>query len=242
MSDPLGDMKANTGAPLALLEAARRWAPHAHVIFASTRQVYGKAGELPVNESRAVSPVDVNGVHKFAAETHHKLYWEHHGVRTNVLRLTNTYGPGMRLRGEGRMFLGEWFRRLLRAEPIALYGCGTQLRDLNHVDDVVAAFLLAAMQGASFPGEVFNLGAPEALSLKHLADLLARVAGTDLPARHQPFPDDLAKIEIGSYRGDFTKIKTAFGWEPRIELEDGLRQTFEELRENGDTSAGGLRQ
>lgn len=236
MNDPLGDMQANAEAPLSLLEACRRWAPQAHVIFTSTRQVYGKVEALPVDEARVPRPVDVNGVHKLAAEGHHRLYWEKHGLRTNVLRLTNTYGPRMRIHGEGRMFLGEWFRSVLHGEPIVLFGDGKQLRDLNHVDDVVSALLLTAMHGSHFPGEVFNLGGKEALSLQDLADLIIRLSDSRAGVRQQPFPEPLAKIQIGSYWGDFSKIRTAVGWEPRVKLEAGLRETFESLRWNSPNS------
>lgn len=236
MSDPLGDMQANAEAPLSLLEACRRWAPKAHVIFTSTRQVYGRVEHIPVNEALDTRPVDINGVHKLAAESHHRIYWEKHGLRTNVLRLTNTYGPRMRIHGEGRMFLGEWFRRVLQGEPIVIFGDGKQLRDLNHVDDVVSALLLTAMHGNHCPGEVFNLGGGEALSLQELAALVISLTDSHLSASQQPFPEELAKIQIGSYWGDFTKLRKAVGWEPRVRLEAGLKETFKWLRGNHTTS------
>ena len=227
MEEPLADMHANGVAQLALLEGCRRWAKDAHVIFASSRQVYGSAQSLPVNETQPLCPVDVNGIHKMASDLLHLLYSRQHGLCTTVLRLTNTYGPGMNIDRPGRSFLGEWLRVLLRDEPLVLLGSGRQLRDLNHVDDVVAAFVRVAEARRAVDHEVFNLGGCAPISLCALAKKLSQLTGGRARWRLEPFPPQLRSIDIGDYWGDYTKIKNMLGWEPKTDLMQGLGSLLE---------------
>lgn len=229
MTDPLGDMAANTTAPLAVLEACRRWAPSAHVIYAGTRQIYGRASLLPVREEHPLDPIDMNGIHKMTSELHHRLYFKQHGLQTTVLRLTNTYGPQMRVGAAGQTFLGEWLRRLKSGEDLVVFGDGGQLRDLNYVEDVVDAFVRVAAAPSLASGEVFNLGGKEAVPLVEIAQLLIRMSGAKLNVLRSPFPAELRSIDIGDYQGDFRKIQTRLGWAPLVGLEDGLRRTLEFL-------------
>jgi UDP-glucose 4-epimerase len=222
MEEPLADHHSNATAQLALLEGCRRWAPEAHVIFASTRQVYGAVTTLPVAETHPPSPVDVNGIHKMAAEHLHLLYSRCHGLRSTIVRLTNTYGPGMNIDRPGRSFLGEWLRVLLRGEPFMVLGSGAQLRDLNHVEDVVDAFVRIAQADGGVDREIFNLGAKTPVSLLKLAKKLVRLTGGKVGFRLDPFPDRQLSIDIGDYWGDYTKIRNVLGWEPKIGLEEGL--------------------
>lgn len=227
--DPVGDIAANTVAPLCVLEACRKWAPTAHVIYAGTRQVYGKCNAIPVTEEHALAPVDPNGIHKMTADLHHLLYYKQHALRTTVLRLTNTYGPTMRLDPPGQSFLGEWIRRLLNGQDIVVYGDGSQLRDLNHSEDVVDAFLRVAACPKIASGEVFNLGGGAAFSLIEIARLLIKASKTGSEIRTEPFPVALQRIAIGNYRSDITKIHNRLGWTPRICPEQGLRMTWDTL-------------
>ncbi|RFC44340.1 MAG: UDP-glucose 4-epimerase [Verrucomicrobia bacterium] len=176
-----------------------------------------------------MAPVDMNGIHKMASELHHFLYHKHHAIRTTVLRLTNTYGPGMRVGGPGQTFLGEWLLRLQLGRDLVVFGKGSQLRDLNYVDDVVEAFVRVACAPALVDGAVFNLGGQEAIPLGELAQLLLRISGADLKIRREPFPVGLAGIDIGDYWGDFRAIENRLGWVPQIGLEEGLRRTLEKL-------------
>lgn len=227
MEEPLADLHSNGVAQLALLEGCRRWALDAHVIFASTRQVYGRVGEVPVNESHPPSPVDVNGVNKLGAELLHLLYSRRYGLCATVLRLTNTYGPGMNIHQPGRSFLGEWLRTLLRAEPLTVLGSGDQLRDLNHVEDVVDAFVRTAEAGRLVDRQVFNLGGVRPFSLNELAHKIVALTHGAARWRRRPFSAPMHAIDIGDYWGDYRKIRSALGWEPRTDLEEGLRQVLE---------------
>ena len=191
MDAPLLDLDVNAGGSLAVLDACRKISPDAVIVFASTRQVYGRPTYLPVDENHPVRPVDVNGVSKHAAEQFHQLYHSIYGQRTIVLRLTNVFGPGMRIADARQTFLGEWLRRVLLDEHFEIWG-GAQLRDLTFVDDAAEALALAA-QTESAHGGVFNVGGCEPVSLAELADQLMRISkqgGFSI----KPFPTSRARI------------------------------------------------
>jgi UDP-glucose 4-epimerase len=230
MTDPITDLNINAAAQLQILEACRLHNRDLKIVFASTRQLYGRPQYLPVDEKHPINPVDVNGINKLAGECYHLLYNDVYGIRACALRLTNTYGPGMRVKDARQTFLGIWIRRLIEKEPIQVFGDGDQRRDFNFVSDVVDALLLAAAKKNS-EGQVFNLGDRGHVGLKELAELLVRINGE---GRYQliPFPEDRKAIDIGDYYSDFDKIENALGWSPRITLEDGLKATLEYYRQN----------
>ena len=230
MTDPLTDLNINTAAQLYILEACRVHNPSVRVVFASTRQLYGRPSYLPVDESHPIHPVDVNGINKLAGEWYHLLYSRVHKIRACALRLTNTYGEGMRVKDARQTFLGIWIRRAVEGKPFQVFGTGTQLRDFNYIDDVVDALLLAAVHPAA-EGQVFNLGHSERVSLRELAELLTCIhKGGHFEV--VPFPPDREIIDIGDYYGDFTRIKTSLGWEPKILLREGLARTLSFYKEH----------
>ena len=231
MRDPYTDLEINSRAQLSILEACRKYNPTVKVVYASTRQIYGVPDYLPVDERHLVHPVDVNGVNKVAGESYHLVYNNVYGLRSCALRLTNTYGPRMRVRDARQTFLGWWIRQILDGREIQVYGDGAQLRDFTYVDDAVEAFLLAAASDAA-NGQVFNVGGEVAVSLGDLAELLVRVAGEGRYAV-VPFPPDQKSIDIGDYYANDEKIRAALGWRPRIGLADGLARTLAYYREHG---------
>ena len=156
MENPFLDLDINARAQLSILEACRRKNPDIRVVFASTRQIYGKPKYLPVDEQHPLHPVDVNGINKIAGEQYHILYHEVYGIASSILRLTNTYGPRMRIKDARQTFLGIWIRNLLQGKPIQVFGDGKQRRDYNFVDDVIDALLLSATSDDAI-GKAFNL-------------------------------------------------------------------------------------
>jgi nucleoside-diphosphate-sugar epimerase len=230
MVDPYTDLEINARAQLSILEACRHNNRDAKVVFASTRQLYGRPRYLPVDEEHPVAPVDVNGINKAAGESYHLVYGDVYGIPVSVLRLTNTYGPRMRVRDARQTFLGDWVRRLVTGDELVIWGDGEQRRDFNYVDDAVRAFLLVAAHDEA-NGQVYNLGDEHHVSLKELADLLVRMSGGSY--RLEPFPEDRRAIDIGDYYSDFARIRGALGWEPRVSLEDGLERTLAFYRERG---------
>ena len=225
MEEPFADLEINARAQLSILEACRRHNRDIKVVFASTRQIYGKPDRLPVDEAHPLHPVDVNGINKLAGEMYHLLYHQVYGIQTSVLRLTNTYGPRMRVVDARQTFLGVWIRRLLEEQPILVYGTGGQLRDFNYVDDVVDAFLMVALSREA-NGEIFNLGHSCPINLRDTAKLLIELNGKG-SYQVVPFPNERRAIDIGDYYGDFGKIRRSLGWAPATSLEKGLRHTLE---------------
>src|SRR6202158_3507349 len=220
MQDPFTDLEINCRSQLAMLEACRHNAPEAKVLFASTRQIYGRVPEeqLPVDERQPPNPVDVNGINKLAGERYHVLYNNVYGIRTSVLRLTNTYGPRMLVKNNRQTALGWLIRQALDGEQIDVFGDGSQLRDFTYVDDVVEAFLAAGASEAA-NGQVFNIGAIEPISLGELAELLIDLAGTG-SFRRLPFSAARGAIDIGSIYVDDRKIRRVLRWQPRIDLRE----------------------
>jgi UDP-glucose 4-epimerase len=200
-------------------------------VFASTRQIYGRPRHLPVDESHPIVPVDVNGVNKTAGEWFHLLYGNVYGLRTTALRLTNTYGPRMRVRDARQTFLGIWLKLALQGEEILVFGDGSQRRDLTYVDDAVAAFLLAAASDET-NGRVYNLGGERDLSLLELAELVVSSAGGGV-VRVVPFPADRKSIDIGDFYADWAAIGRDLGWRPTVPVEVGLQRTLDFYREHG---------
>jgi nucleoside-diphosphate-sugar epimerase len=229
MTDPLADLNVNAAAQLSILEACRLHNPAVKIVFASTRQVYGRPEYLPVDENHPLHPVYVNGINKLAGEWYHLLYNDVYGIRACALRLTNTYGPGMRVKDARQTFLGIWIRQIIEGKRIQVFGSGKQRRDFNFVDDLVEALLLAAANPAS-EGQVFNLGSGEQISLQDLAALLVRLNGGG-DYELVPFPKDREAIDIGNYYGDTRKIEKALGWSPNLSLADGLAKTLTYYKE-----------
>ncbi len=231
LHDPYTDLEINCRAQLSILETVRHENPEAKVVFASTRQLYGRPEYLPVDEKHPLAPVDPNGVNKAAGEWYHLVYGEIYGLRCSVLRLTNTYGPRMRVKDDRQTFLGTWLRLAVEAEELLVFGDGTQQRDFTFVDDAVEAFLLAGASPAA-DGEVFNVGGEPPVSLGELAELLVELAGAG-SWRLVPFPDERRTIDIGDYFADDTKIRSRLGWEPRVGLREGLERSLAYYRDCG---------
>ncbi len=229
MHDPFTDLEINCTSQLHILEACRRHNPVMPVVFASTRQFYGRPEYLPVDERHPLHPVDVNGVNKMAGEWYHTLYHEAHGLPTCSLRFTNTYGPRMRVKDARQTFLGIWLRLAVEDQPFEVWE-GGQLRDFTYVDDAVEALLLAAANPHAY-GKAFNLGGNEAVTLTELAERVVKVAGTG-SYEVKPYPTERKRIDIGHYYADFSAIREVLGWKPSVDLDDGLARTIAYLREH----------
>jgi UDP-glucose 4-epimerase len=227
MEDPYTDLDINCRAQISILEACRKHNPSIKIVFASTRQIYGKPGAVPVNEDHLLRPVDVNGINKMAGEAYHILYNNVFGITSCALRLTNTYGPRMRVKDARQTFLGVWIRSLVENRSFEVWE-GQQLRDFTYVDDAVEALLLAAACPQA-NGKTFNLGGDCVISLKDLAELLIEANGGGKYTVCS-YPDDRKRIDIGDYYADFTRIRSALGWKPRVSLRDGLSRTLEYYR------------
>ena len=228
MEEPYTDLEINCRSQLTLLEACRHNNPAVKVVFAGTRQIYGRPESLPVTESHLVRPTDVNGINKAAGEYYHLVYNNVFGVRATSLRLTNVYGPRQLLKHSRQGFVAWFIRLVLEDKEVQIFGDGTQLRDFVYVDDAVDAFLRA---GASVAcnGEVFNVGGLEPIRHRELVELMIRTAGTGR-FRCTPWPPEKKAIDIGDFYADSSKIAATLGWQPTTLLADGLKRTFDFYR------------
>jgi len=228
MNDPFTDLDINAKAQLSILEACRKNNRDIRIVFASTRQIYGKPQYLPVDERHPLNPVDVNGINKVAGEQYHLLYNQVHEIRSSVLRLTNTYGPRMRIKDARQTFLGIWIRNLLEGKLIQVYGDGQQRRDYNYVDDLVDALIIAATESDAIGG-VYNLGAPDPMSLSETASIMCHgIKGASWNL--VPFPKERKAIDVGDFICDYSSFSSAFGWEPKIKFEEGIKRSLEYFR------------
>lgn len=230
VNSPLIDLELNCASHLAFLESCRKFNPQVKVVFTSTRQVYGKPAYLPLDEKHRTHPVDVNGIHKRAAEVYHQIYQNLYGLRTVSLRLTNTYGPRQQIRHNRQGFIAWFLRQALDGGTIELYGDGKQKRDLNYIDDVVDALLLAGLS-EDVGGGTFNLGHHQIVSLAEIARLLIELTGKGT-TRGVPFPTARQMIDVGNCYCSYQKIEDVLGWRPKINLAEGLRRTVEFYRHN----------
>ena len=229
MKDPYTDLEINCRSQLSLLEACRKNNPSVKIVYAGTRQIYGNPDYLPVDEKHLVRPTDVNGINKAAGERYHLLYASAYGMRTASLRLTNCYGPRQWMH-DNRLTSQGWLLRLVMDDQAATIYEGGEglLRDLNYIDDVVDAFLrAAALETAN--GQFFNLGG-QPYSLLQQVQAMIELAGTG-SYKIVPWPPERKAIAIGDFYSDYTKIKQTLGWQPQIDMREGLRRTIEFYRE-----------
>ena len=232
MQDPYTDLEINCRAQLSILEACRRHNPAVKVVFAGTRQVYGRADSLPVSETHLVRPTDINGINKAAGEYYHLVYNNVFGVRACSLRLTNVYGPRQLLKHNRQGFIAWFIRLAIEGREIQIYGDGRQIRDFVYVDDAVDAFLRAGASEAS-NGQVFNVGGFEPIAHKDLVHLLIATAGSG-SYRFVEWPAEKKAIDIGDFYADWRLISDTLGWRPQTPLTDGLKATIAFYREHLD--------
>jgi UDP-glucose 4-epimerase len=223
MRDPYTDLEINCRAQLSILEACRKHNRHVRVVYAGTRQVYGRPDYLPVDEQHLVRPADINGVNKAAGEYYHLLYNNVFDIRACSLRLTNVYGPRQLIRHDRQGFIGWFIRLAIEGGEIQVFGDGSQLRDFVYVDDAADAFLRAGASDACW-GEVFNVGGDEPVSHRELVERLVRIAGSGT-VRFVDWPAEKKRIDIGSFYSDSSRFRHAVDWRPTVPLDEGLRRT-----------------
>ena len=224
MKDPFTDLEINCIAQLSILEGCRKYNPEVKIIFAGTRGQYGKPDYLPVDEKHLMHPTDVNGINNIAGEWYHILYNNVYGIKACSLRLTNTYGPRHQMKHHRQGIINWFIRQIMDGTTVRIFGDGKQIRDTNYVDDVVEGLLLATASEKT-NGEVYNLGGFP-ISLKEIVEKMIKTYGEG-EYELVPFPSESKEIEIGDYVADYSKFKRIVGWEPKIDVDEGLTRTFE---------------
>ena len=155
------------------------------------------------------------------------MFHDVYGLNTRSLRLTNVYGPGMRIKDARQNFLGIWLRRVLEGIAFEVWG-GEQRRELLYIDDAVEAFLCAALSRDT-AGLALNVGGGEPYTLFALAEALIRANGGG-GFEQREFPADRKRIDIGDFVTDDRRFRELTGWAPRIGLDDGLARSLDYYR------------
>lgn len=225
MVDPETDLDINCRSQLSLLQACRENNPDARIVFAASRQQYGRPQFLPVTEDHPLIPVDVNGINLIAGESYHLLYHDVYGIRATSLRLTNTYGPHLLMKHDRQGFITTFIRLAVEGKPIRVFGDGSQLRDFTYVSDVVDSFLAVGLTDEAW-GQAFNVGGIEPVPLLDVARLCQEVADKGRPVETAPWPPERKKIDIGSIYVDHARLTEVTGWTPKVGLREGLTETI----------------
>ncbi len=228
LTDPFPDLEWNIKGTVVVMEAIRRHAPQAKVIFSGTRGQYGSAVELPVTEDAPTNPKGIYEISNLTAEKIIQVYNDIHGIQSVLLRLTNIYGARAQMR-HSQYGVANWFVRLaLDNETIKLFGDGQIKRDFLYVDDCVDALMMCATCDAA-RGQVLNVGIDEPSTFRELAETLIQVSSSGRWT-FAPFSPERKAQEPGDFYSDISKIKSLVGWRPRTSLTDGLRQTVDYYR------------
>jgi nucleoside-diphosphate-sugar epimerase len=220
---PLETLAANSAGTWRLLEIARETG--AHLTYTSTSEIYGDPLVHPQPETYwgNVDPVGPRACYDEAKRFGEALLTSMrrvHGVHATIVRLFNTYGPGMRA-DDGRA-IPEMVSAALDGRDLVIHGDGSQTRSFCHVDDLVDALLLVGLDRAA-DGEILNLGNPDEVTIRHLAAEIVRISGSDSEVRFDPRrPGDPERR-----RPDIGRVRARYGWEPRVGLEAGLRDTID---------------
>jgi UDP-glucose 4-epimerase len=230
MENPFQDLAINTSSQLQLLEICRHHNPNVKIVLTSTRQVYGKPQYLPVDEKHPIHPIDVNGIHKLAAENYHSLYYDVYGIQSVILQLTNTYAPRQLVKHNRQGFTGTFIRQAVEGKTIQLFGTGEQRRDFNYIDDVIDALLIVG-ENPKLVGNTYNLGAPQSYSLKEFVLCLKELCHFEFEII--PFPEENKKIDIGDYYSDYRFFNKETDWSPQVSLNTGLAECVKYYKEMG---------
>jgi dTDP-glucose 4,6-dehydratase len=197
-------------------------AKKARYLLASTSEVYGDPQVHPQPESYwgHVNPIGPRGVYDEAkrfAEAMTMAYHRAHGVETRIVRIFNTYGP--RMRPEDGRVVSNFVVQALRGEPLTLYGDGSQTRSFTYVDDLVEGIYRLFLSQRVEP---LNLGNPVEFTVRQLAELVIEMTGSESGLDHRPLPEDDPKVR----QPDITAARDTLGWEPRVQLAEGLERTI----------------
>ncbi|MFT4537874.1 MAG: dTDP-glucose 4,6-dehydratase [Planctomycetota bacterium] len=210
-------------------------AKNARFLLASTSECYGDPLVHPQSEDYwgNVNPVGPRGVYDEAkrfAEAMTMAYYRYHDVATRIIRIFNTYGPRMRLR-DGRA-LPAFMSQALAGEPLTVFGDGSQTRSFCYVDDLVEGIFRLLMSDEVLPT---NIGNPTEMTILQFAEKVIEMTGSRSVIEYKELPEDDPKVR----QPDITKARTILGWEPKVDLDDGLRRTlaYFQQRIESDSSA-----
>lgn len=226
--DPIRSLDGNNRAQLQMLEASRRAGVRPHMVFTSSRLVYGHANKLPVAEDHPLDPLSLYAVHKLSCEQYHRIYALQNLITCTVVRISNVYGADIDPADKPHGMINACVNRCLDGRSIELFGDGHQLRDYIYIADLVEVLLACSVQPAA-RNETINVGTGVGISLRDASEQIVAAVGAP-PLRFVPWPEDHAVVETGDYVTDVTKMRRRLGCTPQWSFPAGLAQTIAAMR------------
>jgi len=223
--DPYIDLEVNCHGQINVLEARKKVNPSSKYIFIGTRSQFGKVNEkdLPISEEYCQKPISLYGIHKQTAENYCKLYKKTFNLKSVILRLPQVYGPSL-TKEKTHSIIDKFIKKAMRDEVFYVNGFGQDVKDVIHIDDVVN--LIIKILESEVEEGVFNVGSGKKIKLIEIAEKIVKLCKSG-SFKAVPFPPSIEKFELGNFYFDISKVKTVFKWEPKINLDDGIKKTIE---------------
>lgn len=225
IEDPLIDNELNCVGHLNVLMACKNINKDAKLVYPGSRLQYGKIKKLPVKENHPREPLSIYAVHKNTAEQYYHAFFKHYGIPSVCLRISNPYGPRAQMKHGGYSIVNWFIRLAMDNKPIHVFGEGTQLRDYLYIDDLVEIIIRVARSGKT-NGLTYNVGFGKPYRFIDMANLIVKIV-TSGKIEFREWPKSYEQFETGDYYPDITSIKKDLGWEPKIDLPEGITRAYE---------------
>jgi UDP-glucose 4-epimerase len=225
---PIESLDANNRAQLELLEACRRSSHLPHVVFSSSRLVYGRPVTARVDEDHPRRPASVYAAHKLCCEHYHAIYSSQGAISSTIVRVSNAFGYDEGSLQKPHGLLNAFVQQALAGRPLTIFGDGSQLRDFIYIDDLTEV-LVRCGERESARNETFNIGSGVGISLRHAAERIVTALGGP-PIVYAPWPLDYAVVETGDYVTEIAKATRLLDFTPHWSFDEGLGATLDAVR------------
>ena len=234
MNDWIGAHRVNQQATVNVFDAASRMnsSKAFPVVFASSAAIYGDNASVPLDESTVPRPISAYGADKLGSEHHARVAWLSHGVSTVGLRFFNVYGPRQNPDSPYSGVISIFIDRVLKKQPLIIYGKGGQTRDFIYVGDVVR-YLIKAMENQSGEASVYNVCTGQSTSISQLAKTLSIVSGSQVNIEYKPARSG----DIASSLGDPRRVVHRYAIQPLVELGEGLKFMLQSIDKSNNAGS-----
>lgn len=228
LRNPLVGYQQNVLGFLNVLDIVQKYSSESKVVLIGSRQEYGKAEYLPVDELHSTRPVDPYSIEKLTASLYARFYNQLHGLDTTVLRLSNVYGPYFPSQRNNHTVLNRFFHLAVQKKPLVIFGNGEQLRDYLYIDDFTSAMLKVGVSPKT-KGQTYNVGFGSSIQFKQMIELISEETGTEIV--YKEWPMMYQQVETGNYYSNIKKISQEIDWKPEIDFSLGVKKTISFLKE-----------
>ena len=225
IENPFLDADINYIGHLNVLECVRRYNKEAVILHAGSRLQFGRIQNNPVDESHPLRPKTPYALNKTAAENMYLFYNEVHQIPCVIFRIANPYGPRSQMKHSKYSMVNWFIKQAMEGKAITIFGDGEQVRDYMFVDDLADAFIFAAINQGCY-GETYNVGSGVGTEFRDMVKTIIDVVGSG-EIKNIPWPENYINVETGDYVTDIRKICSAINWKPKIDIETGVRLTYE---------------